>query len=66
MRSERATFKVIPRMLIVVRIVISEMQIHSLAKKPQSNGRHLSIILGWTDNHAYEAFSVTKVGSAML
>ena len=69
MGSERATFEVVPRILAVVGIVILKMQIHSITKKPQSNGKSLSIIsisLGWTDNLAYDTFSVTEVKSAML
>ena len=69
MGSERAIFEAVPRTFAVVGIVISEMWIHSHAEKPQSNGRHLSIIsisLGWANNHAYETFGVTEVKSAVL
>ena len=69
MRFERAICEAIPRTLIAVRTVISEIQIHSLIEKPQSDSGHLSIIsisLGWIDNHAYETFGVTKVKSAVL
>ena len=49
--------------------MISEIQIHPLTKKPQSDCGCLGIIsinLGWTDDHADEAFGITKVESAML
>ena len=69
MGTKRAIFEAVSRILAVVGTVISEIQIHSLTKKPQSDGRCFSIItisLGWSNNHAYKAFGVTEIKSAML
>ena len=69
MRYERTILEVESRALTTIGIVISEMHIHSLIEKPQSDSGHLSIIsisLGWIENHAYEAFSVTKIKSVVL
>ena len=69
MRYERATFEAASRALAIVGIVILEMQIYPLTEKPQSDGECLSIFsisLGWIENHAYKAFSVTKVKLAIL
>ena len=69
MGSERAIFKAISKTFVAVGTVISEMQVHSLTKKLQSNSRYLNIIsisLRWTDSHGYEAFGIIKVESAML